>query len=67
MSTILHPNATTTPKIREEIHHSKESIAKLAEKYNLNPKTIIKWKERTDFSDKRSGAIKPKSVLSDSD
>ena len=64
MSNILHPSATTTPKIREEIRNSKESIAKLAKKYNLNPKTVFKWKHRDVFEDKRSGPIKPKSVLS---
>ena len=65
MSNILHPSATTTPKIREEIHNSKETIAKLAKKYNLNHKTILKWKNRSSFEDKRSGPIKPKSVLSE--
>jgi IS30 family transposase len=65
MGEILHGSAKTTPKIREEIFNSKESVKKLAEKYNLNPKTILKWKHRTSFSDRRSGAIKPKSVLSE--
>jgi len=65
MGSILHPRAKTTPRIREEIYNSKESIAKLAEKYNLNPKTVFKWKHRSSFSDKRSGPQKPKSVLSE--
>ncbi len=65
MSTILHPSATTTQKIREEIHNSTESLEKLAKKYNLNTKTIAKWKKRNVFTDKRSGPIKPRSVLSE--
>ena len=65
MSNVLHPSATTTPKIREEIFKSTESISKLAFKYNLNPKTVSKWKKRSSFQDKRSGPIKPKSVLTD--
>ncbi|MBD3795695.1 MAG: hypothetical protein IE881_07160, partial [Epsilonproteobacteria bacterium] len=40
-------NAKTTPRIRKEIEESKESIAKLAIKYNLNPKTVQKWKNAT--------------------
>ena len=65
MSNILHPNAKTTPRIRKEIQESKESIAKLAKKYNLNPKTIFKWKHRKDLNDRKSGAIKVRSVLSE--
>ena len=64
MGYILHGSAKTTPKIRKEIHESKESIVKLAKKYNLNPKTILKWKHRSSFTDKRSGPKQPRSVLS---
>ncbi len=65
MGEILHGSAKTTPKIRKEISESKESAAKLAKKYNLNPKTILKWKHRANFSDRRSGPSKPRSVLSE--
>lgn len=65
MGEVLHGSAKTTPKIREEIFNSKESAIKLAKKYNLNPKTILKWKHRDSFSDKRSGPSKPRSVLSE--
>ncbi|MBL0687559.1 MAG: hypothetical protein JJV94_07020 [Sulfurospirillum sp.] len=49
MSIILHPCAKTTPKIREEIFNSKESLIILAKKYNLNIKTIAKWKKEALF------------------
>ena len=65
MGSILHGSAKTTPKIRKEIFESSESVAKLAKKYNLNPKTILKWKHRTSFTDRRSGPTKPRSVLSE--
>jgi transposase-like protein len=65
MGSILHGSAKTTPKIRKEIFESSESIVRLAKKYNLNPKTILKWKHRSSFSDRRSGPIKPRSVLSE--
>lgn len=63
MQNILHPCAKTTPRIREEISKSSQSILKLAKKYNLNPKTISKWKKRSSFLDNRSGPKCPKSVL----
>jgi transposase-like protein len=65
MVSILHSNAKTTPKIRKEIRESKESIAKLAVRYNLNPKTVAKWRKSADVADKRSGPKQPKSVLSE--
>jgi IS30 family transposase len=51
MGQILHRNARTTEAIRLEIHQSQESIAKLANKYHLNPKTIIRWKKRESQAD----------------
>lgn len=64
MGHILHSNAKTTIATRKEIQNSKESNAKLAKKYSLNIKTIIKWRKRSDIADKPSGPILPKSVLS---
>jgi len=40
MGSILHPNAKTTPKIREEIQNSTQSYANLAKMYHLNIKTV---------------------------
>lgn len=64
MGHILHSNAKTTIAVRKEIQNSKESNAKLAKKYSLNIKTIIKWKKRSEVLDKRSGPIQPESNLS---
>lgn len=64
MGTILHANAKTTPRIRKEIQESNESIAKLALKYNLNPKTVHRWKRDTVTTDKKSGAKIIRSSLS---
>ena len=60
MVSILHGNAKTTPKIRD----SKESIARLAKRYHLNPKTVHKWRKAGRVVDKRSGPQEPKSALS---
>ncbi len=65
MSNILHANARTTPKLRQEIAESKLSQAKLAVKYGLNPKTIGKWKNRKSFEDKKSGTIRSTTTLSE--
>ncbi len=67
MGNLLHANAKTTPRIRKEIQDSCESIAKLAIKYNLNPKTVHRWKRDTSTEDKKSGAKKIKSSLSDTE
>ncbi|GAJ45828.1 hypothetical protein HE1_00138 [Holospora elegans E1] len=48
--------------------NSEESIAKAAIKFNVNPKTIIKWKNREDTKDLPMGPKKIKStVLSESE
>jgi transposase InsO family protein len=64
---LLHANAKTTPRIREEIQNSKESIAKIAKRLNLNEKTVAKWRNAGRVVDKRSGPIEPKSALSTSE
>lgn len=55
MGQILHGCARTTQAIRREIQLCKESTAKAAEKFNVNPKTIIKWKKRDSVSDASMG------------
>ena len=64
MGNILHANAKTTPRVREEIQNATASIAALAKHYNLNPKTIIRWKNAHSTADKKSGPKVRKSVLS---
>ncbi len=41
MGQILHANARTTEAIRREISNSKESLAKAAASFNVNPKTNL--------------------------
>jgi transposase-like protein len=63
MGQVLHANARTTEAIRREIRNSKESIAKAAIRFNVNPKTIIKWKKREDTKDLPMGPKKIKSTV----
>ena len=65
MQNILHPRATTTPRIRKEIQESKESLIVLSKRYNINPKTVSKWRKSKTIFDKKSGAIKVRTILSD--
>jgi len=63
MGQVLHSNARTTEAIRREIRASKESIAKAAIRFNVNPKTIIKWRKREDTKDLPMGPKKIKSTV----
>lgn len=63
MGQILHGNARTTEAIRREIRNSKESIAKAAVRFNVNPKTIIKWRKRDDTKDLPMGPKKIRSTV----
>jgi hypothetical protein len=51
MGQLLQGSARTTAAVRRAIQHSQESIATLAERYHLNPKTVAKWKKRTHVHD----------------
>ena len=55
MGQILHGSATTTEAVRRAIQHSQESIRALAERYNVNPKTVSKWKRRETVGDRKTG------------
>ena len=63
MGRIQHANAKTTPRIRKEIQESNETIAVLAKRLSLNPKTVIKWKNAPSVEDKKSGPTQPKSTV----
>ncbi len=55
MATTLHGSARTTPRLRADLQASKESTRALAAKYGLNPKTVAKWRKRTDTADAPMG------------
>ena len=63
MEQLLHGRATTTPYIRQKIQASNISIAKLAAHYNINPNTVIKWKNRNHVNDKPSRPKNPCSTI----
>ncbi len=61
MGQVLHGSATTTHAIRTAIQRSQASIQGLSETYNLNPKTVAKWKKRDFVAD---AAMGPKEIRS---
>ncbi|WCR57867.1 MAG: hypothetical protein PG980_000339 [Wolbachia endosymbiont of Ctenocephalides felis wCfeJ] len=48
---------------RRAIQNSKESIAKLSKHYNLNLKTIVKWRKRSFTKDADMGPKHPRSTI----
>lgn len=46
-----HANARTTAEIRNAIRESPESLRVLADRYDINPKTVAKWKKRGSAED----------------
>jgi len=61
MGQILHGSAKTTHAVRAAIQRSKATIAQLSEQYDLNPKTVMKWRKRSSVEDMPMG---PKDVRS---
>jgi hypothetical protein len=63
MGQILHGSAKTTYAVRAAIQRSKASIKELAERYDLNPKTVIKWRKRAFVHDAPMGPKAPRSTV----
>lgn len=63
MGQLLHGSARTTAALRRTIQHSQESIARLAARYDLNAKTVAKWRKRTNVVDAPMGPRHPHSTV----
>jgi transposase-like protein len=63
MGQILHGSATTTHAVRAAIQRSQASLQELAAQYNLNPKTVAKWKKRAFVHDTAMGPKTPRSTV----
>jgi len=51
MGKVLHGCATTTHAVRTELQRSEAPIAELARRYNINEKTVRKWRARSSVED----------------
>ncbi len=63
MGQVLHGGATTTRAIRAAIQRSKASLQELAAQYDLNPKTVEKWRKRSSVEDMPMGPKQPRSTV----
>lgn len=63
MGQILDGSAKTTHAVRAAIQRSKASAADLAARYDLNPKTVRKWRKRTSVEDAPMGPKDPRSSV----
>ncbi len=63
MGQILHGSATTTAAVRRAIQHSQESLIVLADRYDINPKTVAKWRARETVEDRKTGPSETRSTV----
>jgi hypothetical protein len=63
MGQILHACAKTTEAVRRTIQNSQESLSILSQRYNVNPKTIAKWKKRQTPQDAVMGPKEARSTV----
>jgi transposase-like protein len=63
MGQMLHVCARTTAAVRSAIQKSGESLKKLSERYDINPKIVQKWKKRSDVEDGPMGPKNPRSTV----
>src|SRR5688572_11904213 len=63
MAGLLHGCARTTPCVRAELEASQASTRVLAARYGLNPKTVAKWRARSDTADAPMGPHRPRSTV----
>src|SRR5471032_1658048 len=61
MGQVLHGCARTTAAVRRAIQSSQESLMALAARYDINPKTVHKWRKRSFVADAAMGP-KPRST-----
>ncbi len=63
MGSLHHAHATTTVRVRKEIQDSSATIAVLAARYHINPKTVWHWKHAGRVEDAQSGPRFPRSSV----
>ncbi len=63
MGQVLHGSATTTHAVRSAIQKSDATIKELSTRYNINPKTVMKWKKRSSVEDQPMGRKNPRSTV----
>jgi transposase InsO family protein len=62
MGQLLHGSARTTAALRRTIQNSQESLARIASPYDINAKTVAKWRKRATVEDAPMGPRQPHST-----
>ncbi len=60
---VLHGSARTTAAVRRAIQHGQESLKVLSGRYGIHPKTVAKWKRRSQVTDAPMGPKQPHSTV----
>lgn len=63
MGQVRHGSAKTTHAVRKAIQRSTATITQLAERYDINPKTVMKWRNRQTVEDAAMGPKTPRSTV----
>src|SRR3712207_1244631 len=63
MGQVLHGSARTTAAVRRAIQNSQASMKTLAARYDINPKTVAKWRKRGFVHDVPMGPKQPRSTV----
>ena len=63
MGQVRHGSATTTHAVRAAIQRSKASAKELSRTYGVNPKTVLKWRNRETVEDRKTGPKDPRSTV----
>ena len=63
MGQILHGSAKTTHAVRAAIQRSQASASELSRTYGINPKTVLKWRNRATVEDRKTGPKQPHSTV----
>ena len=63
MRQVLYGSARTTEAVRRAIQPARASIRALAERFGINPKSVVEWKKRSSASEARMGPKQPRPTL----
>jgi len=63
MGQVLHGSAKTAHAIRGELQRSQASVARLAKRYGINEKTVLKWRKRRSVEDLPMGPRERRSTV----